>query len=73
MFVEAGDVFFEILDSHASRRAAAGHARQIRRVQAKFVHARLEPRRKIARTRRICGNRQTAHGRLHAPAPAVFV
>jgi hypothetical protein len=37
LFFEMGDEFFEILDGHAPRRAAAGHARQIGGAQAQFV------------------------------------
>ena len=65
-FSRLRDEFLEILDGHAPRRAAAGDAGEIGGVQAEFVHARLEPRRKIACARGIRRHRQTAHGRLHA-------
>ena len=64
VLLELGDEFFEILDGHAARRAAAGDAREIGGVQAEFVHARLHPRRDVARAGRMRRHRQAAHGRL---------
>jgi hypothetical protein len=63
----------KIFNGHPARRAAARHARQIGGVQAEFIHARLEPRRKIARARRVRRHGQTAHGGLNAILAAVRV
>ncbi len=66
LLLQVGDEFLEVLNGHAARRAAAGDAREVGGVQAEFVHARLEPRRKIAGTGGVRGHRQAADGRLDA-------
>ena len=62
------DEFLEVLHGDAARRAAAGDAREVGGVQTEFVHARLEPGRKIARALGVGRHGQTAHGGLHPAA-----
>ena len=68
MLFEVCDEFFEILDGHAPRRAAAGDASEVGGMQTEFVHARFHARRHVARAGGIRGHRQSANGWFDMPA-----
>ena len=66
-----GKKVFEILDRHSSGGAAAGDARQVRRVESQFGHARFHPRRHVTGSRGMGRDRQPAHRRLDFLPPAL--
>jgi len=62
-FFEMRDESFKILNRHPARRAAAGHAARSAACRPSFIHARLEPRRKVTGARRVRRHRQSPHCR----------